>query len=257
MVSKKKIKISVINLARSQERREHINNKMDFVSLSFDFFEAIDGSNIPKHTFSKVLTTNEIGCALSHYAIYEELISSHDEFRLVLEDDVEFDETLIKFLENLSKLPDDFDVILLGHHPIKTRARACLMSYWRRTKIFDKYVLGFPVEPVCGGYGYLISQKGAMKLVKNKGNIEYPVDHFKYQDKLVDLLIVDPPIISMDTKMSDEYHSMQDREISNAVKRRVRSKSLKAKIIKITKNIGVYGFYILVKNFLLKLRFQS
>ena len=118
------IPLNVISLARSHERRAFMQRQLDDLELPFRFFDAIDGSKMAETIVNKImeaasigvrLTRGEIGCALSHLAVLEEIAQSQHEYATILEDDVFVSEELWKFLdaEYLRSLPP-FDVLQLA-----------------------------------------------------------------------------------------------------------------------------------------------
>jgi GR25 family glycosyltransferase involved in LPS biosynthesis len=75
------IPIYVISLERARERRDYINQKM---TATFQYFDAIDGSNINpidiilKETYlfkDTYLNNGQIGCYLSHIKILQQISS--------------------------------------------------------------------------------------------------------------------------------------------------------------------------------------
>ena len=98
------------------------------------------------------LTRGGIGCFLSHWMVYEELIKdeSDTEAYLVLEDDVVLTRDFLKRLRDL-RVPDDWDIILFGY--IRVNASSASDDLLR--------VYGF-----WGTHGYLINRRGAAKCIE-------------------------------------------------------------------------------------------
>ena len=106
-------KIFVITLQRSANRQAHINTVLH--GLNYEFFLGTDKKDlslqevkdkniynealaVKHHRYSKPMNPGQIGCALSHKNIYEEIINKGYKKTLILEDDVEpVDESLIFF----------------------------------------------------------------------------------------------------------------------------------------------------------------
>lgn len=105
------------------------------------------------------LTRGGIGCFLSHWLVYDDLIQdkSNDVY-LIIEDDAQLNKNIMKELKKLM-VPDDWDIILLG----TARVNASSVS----TDLLKVY--GF-----WGLQGYLINRKGAEKCVKSFK--EEPID---------------------------------------------------------------------------------
>ena len=105
-----------------------------------------------------------VGCFMSHIVLYTQLINSHDDTFLILEDDIELtDDFEQKFIHLCDLLKDkDWDFCFIGHH-----IRNIQEKEW-----FDK--ISFPtiekydsyksfVKSLGGTTAYLISKKGAKK----------------------------------------------------------------------------------------------
>ncbi len=80
-------KVYVINLEKRTERKERMLSILNDLNLSFEFFKAIDGDQIKFDEWNiqvfpgyqpdnkkKTLTKGEIGCFMSHYSIWKEVI---------------------------------------------------------------------------------------------------------------------------------------------------------------------------------------
>jgi glycosyl transferase family 25 len=130
-------KIYVISLERAKDRHAFI--KRNLIGLNYEFYWGVDGRNwsyeslIEKGQYDfrkaceirgndKGLILSEIGCALSHRGIYEDMLSKGYEKILVLEDDVYLDESSEKELESaLYELPDDWELLYFGHQNNNTK----------------------------------------------------------------------------------------------------------------------------------------
>ena len=151
----------MISLKDADYRRKLMK---DTIPYNFTFFDAIRGSELSeeqKNEFPKFLgTNNELGCMLSHYTLWKKLINKSSP-TLILEDDAEF----VHIIDDLN-LPNDFDIVFLGH---------CREKKGRQinNKVYTS------VEPICL-HGYLVSQKGIKKLLDNfnKKTIHDPIDDY-------------------------------------------------------------------------------
>ena len=99
---KEQIKTYVINLVRATERKQYMKNLLssyDFLDVSY--VEAVDGYSLSEEEinlnfdealankrYGRKLNRGEIGCTLSHYKCYNQLLSSNRQFALILEDDI-------------------------------------------------------------------------------------------------------------------------------------------------------------------------
>lgn len=110
--------VFVINLKRKPERREYILNHLEerfkYVKTKpkIQLLEAVDGKNIDEKYLSdygisvlenytdpysgRNMTSGEIGCFMSHYQIWEEVMRQKYQKVIVLEDDAELAEDFVK-----------------------------------------------------------------------------------------------------------------------------------------------------------------
>jgi GR25 family glycosyltransferase involved in LPS biosynthesis len=157
--------IKVINLERRKDRLESIINKLKCVNIEkYEIIEAVDGNKLQPNLFIKELFEGNdfnyrkgvIGCALSHYKLWNNLINDiNNNFYCIFEDDITF---VDNFKEKLEKILNNFDgdFCLLGGGSIKNPSLniSSLNIIERNEKIID------------GLYGYLITKKGADKMIK-------------------------------------------------------------------------------------------
>ena len=94
------MKVFVINLKRDVAKREAVAKRLESAAVDFEFVEAVYGKDIPSVELDRLcdfrkmrrigreLTPGEIGCALSHLAIYDRIVRENIDVACVLEDDV-------------------------------------------------------------------------------------------------------------------------------------------------------------------------
>ncbi len=95
--------IFVISLARATERRADISRRLDAFGISYQIMDAVDGDTLDmsslqsrlrqdkaKKYYGAPLLSGEIGCYLSHYNLWQQMVEEKIETALILEDDVEF-----------------------------------------------------------------------------------------------------------------------------------------------------------------------
>lgn len=101
------MKVLVINLRRSKERRAHIAEQMRHISMDFEFVEAVDGAALSFEDLSRLtegratssLKPSEVGCALSHVEACRRIANSGGPGGLILEDDVRLPHDLMRIVE--------------------------------------------------------------------------------------------------------------------------------------------------------------
>ena len=105
------MKIYVINLKRAADRRAHMEKKLQALGLEAEFFEAYDGRNLTddEPLFDKelslerngqALTKGELGCSMSHRALYERIVKDNIDRALILEDDITLDPRIVSLLSD-------------------------------------------------------------------------------------------------------------------------------------------------------------
>lgn len=209
-----RIRVKCVNLLRRPDRKEKMLPLLNENELlpHCDFVEAVDGKQLfitERH--KELFKGNDfrskagvVGCALSHYEIWEHLLKdvNYGSY-LVIEDDITLcDNFLFKFNYILSALhmrkvidiTFEWDIVYLGYF---TR---------NETPITDKKlykIIEYDCDNNIGGtIGYLISKPGANKILefieKNgiKHGIDYLMFHYHKEMDLKQFQIVNPLIFS-------------------------------------------------------------
>lgn len=153
----------VLSLERREDRRLFMKEQLKREQISYEILDAIDGQQIEKNTLPKTLVNStskrnislgQIACVLSHYNVWVSMLEHDWEHLLLFEDDTvlvhDFKTQLDRVLEGM---PMDYDYLVIG---------SCGNIY-KREIISDH--LFMPYNTCCTD-GYVISRKGAMKLLK-------------------------------------------------------------------------------------------
>ncbi|CAL1530548.1 unnamed protein product [Lymnaea stagnalis] len=181
--------IYMINLKRRPARRSRMMKAFDYLGIDAKIVDAVDGKELndtfleksgikmlpgfadPYH--GRAMTMGEIGCFLSHYKIWEEVVEKNYKKILIFEDDVRFEPYFRKKLFNLMyELEHTFDVwdlVYLG----RKRLRRDLESMVDRS---DR--LAWPHYSYWT-VSYALSNHGAKKLLEQKPLSKMiPVDEY-------------------------------------------------------------------------------
>ncbi|XP_007426355.1 procollagen galactosyltransferase 2 isoform X1 [Python bivittatus] len=182
--------IFMINLKRRKDRRDRMLRTLYEQEIEVKLVEAVDGKALNTSQLkalnidmlpgyqdpysSRVLTRGEIGCFLSHYYIWKEVVNREMEKSLVIEDDVRFEhqfkKKLTKLMDDIERAQLDWELIYIGRkrmqveHPEKAVPNVMNLveadySYWT--------------------LGYAISLQGAQKLIGAQPFSKMlPVDEF-------------------------------------------------------------------------------
>lgn len=182
------MKTYVINLKEAEDRKKSMIVKLEHQKIDdYYFVEGINGKTQPvaqfydAQSFSRLYrrqaTPGEVGCAISHLKVHQEIIKN-DEPAMVFEDDVVF------LCENneLSnvQLDFDFDVIFLNG-PRWQKKPATFKG-----KPTDYDINGIKLEEIIIplhepyywwlGSSYILSPSGAKKIEKANWPIKHPAD---------------------------------------------------------------------------------
>ncbi|XP_053646558.1 glycosyltransferase 25 family member isoform X2 [Cherax quadricarinatus] len=130
--------IYLISLPRRPERRERMNLCFDELGLDVKLFDAVDGKklnesylrelgvkqmNVYKDPWSKRdMTFGEIGCFLSHYFIWEDIVNNGYKKVLLFEDDIRFEPYFREKVKHMIRQADrllKWDLIYLGRKKLK------------------------------------------------------------------------------------------------------------------------------------------
>lgn len=176
----------VISLTNDRDRYTYIQNIKSTILPELNILQAIDGKTIKRDFLNflyskKALTTKithvysrgTIGCYLSHVKMWTTIRNNKLQDTVILEDDfsvtTDFKEKISLIL---NELPDTYDVCYLFYHPFTYK-------YYKNFNKFDipdkKYIR--KQVPTWGLVGYILSHKGATKLLKLCNTMTGPVDN--------------------------------------------------------------------------------
>jgi len=221
---KESLPIFVLNLEKDKKKRRYMETLFEKNNLSVEFIKGVVGTllryeevktayseELAISSIGRKLSLAEIGCALSHKKIYQGMVNQEEDVALILEDDVYFDEGLMDVLKTIGNFPLNWEVILLGHHGGASRGQVTKCSLWGWRRLNSRYNLKIPSDRVFGTYGYLISQRGARKLLSCTNELTMPIDHYTGDSRCVNLYVVTPTPVKIFDYLSDNYNSMEGR----------------------------------------------
>ncbi|XP_006048714.2 procollagen galactosyltransferase 2 [Bubalus bubalis] len=182
--------IFMINLKRRKDRRDRMLRTLYEQEIEVKIVEAVDGKALNTSQLkalniemlpgyrdpysSRPLTRGEIGCFLSHYSVWKEVIDRELEKTLVIEDDVRFEH---QFKKKLMKLMDDIDRVQLDWELIYIGRKR--MQVKEPEKAVPNVVNLVEADYSYWTLGYVISLEGAQKLVgADPFGKMLPVDEF-------------------------------------------------------------------------------
>ena len=183
------VPVVVLNLKSSTVRRQQIDARLQNLGIDYHFFDAIDGHLLSAKElerlappssllFDRSLTSGEIGCATSHFAVIRQFVGEEYDFACVLEDDViPLSDNIRHFLQpqTLAALPE-FDVLRMMSDPARWR-----MPAWQVARVHDRCIYAM-ARPGFGTQGMIYSRAGLRKMVGQIGVIKAPVDFMFFHD---------------------------------------------------------------------------
>ncbi len=119
------VKIFVLNLESSVERRKIMERQLTKQQLPFEIFQAVRGSALSElemlSYYDKDYLANKpswftpgmAGCTISHYLLYKKIVEDKIDVALILEDDMQLPTNLGELLQHLYGQVKTDDVILL------------------------------------------------------------------------------------------------------------------------------------------------
>ncbi len=177
----------VISLERAAQRREHMTGQLGRLRMPFVFFDAVDGQALgeeqvrvvydegrARQTFWGPLNRGEIGCALSHIAIWKLIVEQRVPHALVLEDDAILDAATPEVLAALPPLMNPGDVVLL----VKTNDNT---FFFRQAALPAGRRLVYVNQPLYTATGYVLGPGAAAHLIAHALPLRAPID-FWYHD---------------------------------------------------------------------------
>ena len=218
-------KIFVINLKKRTDRRKNVETIFKNANFEdYSFYEGFDGSEIKEtYEMKQLFTDNDfgnrkgfIGCALSHYNLWIELIKdkTHD-YYIIFEDDFTLYEKFNIYFENTKKIMNDnlekIDFLLLGYHPtIKIDNSKLKVNVTLKKLDNDKYIGGF--------FSYIITKCGAKKIMNyiETNGIKHGVDYLLKIDSNLNCLELSPHIVYSDwvSNLNNSVDSNIQRDFS-------------------------------------------
>jgi glycosyl transferase family 25 len=177
--------IWVLSLEESVDRRIEVSRHLRAIDLPFQLFPAVDGCRLgpaelrsiyseedAHRALGRPMTPGEIGCSLSHLAIYQRMISADLDGLVVLEDDARAKAGLRFVLERMEQWPHDWEVMYLYHlgndaNHISLRRQAPLGPRHRIVRFSDR--------PLCT-VAYAIRASAARKLLRAGFPVSVPAD---------------------------------------------------------------------------------
>lgn len=255
-----------INLDRRVDRRQNIESQLFALDIKAQRVSASLGSELTQEQKSFVsfedfyclmkrpISDGEIGCALSHRRIWQQIVEKDIAYALILEDDVTIDKRLVELLK-ADKLPYKYDFInLSSSDPYTCNAQAIAqllnqnitsrpkdkrsLQLWKQLEWRNKWNI-FELNLISNNLvlcecdpapalasGYIVSQRAAKEFLNASDSLCIPIDYiWRYAiGELKQSFIYTPLIIQ-----SENDSDILDREsvYKLTLTQKLRRKSLK------------------------------
>jgi glycosyl transferase, family 25 len=171
--------VYVINLPRSEDRRQRMTQQLDHLGLPYTLFPAVDGTarwEELAHTLDadafdrntgRPALPGEVGVYHSHLGVWRDFVATGRPVALVLEDDVVFHDDILAALDAALAARDSWDLLKLNHIRAKQPLRIGTAGRWS---------LNAYRGPFTGFGGYLITRELALRLGAEMLPIRRPID---------------------------------------------------------------------------------
>jgi GR25 family glycosyltransferase involved in LPS biosynthesis len=171
--------IKVVNLERRKDRREHVEKILK--NIPHQFIKAVDGSTL--HATKEIQSLFEgndfnsrkgvIGCALSHYYLWKQLLTDTKEYYFIMEDDIEVCDHFSEKLDSMNMSMKNHDICFLGYHMFEKHRDSSYQS--------EENIIVQPLQNIYigGFFAYSINKNGAKKMIDyiEKNGIKHGIDY--------------------------------------------------------------------------------
>lgn len=171
----------IISSATSLDRRESMRNQFERLQLPEPiFFNAIMGNELsPEELTSKVdpsctLSLGEIGCGLSHLAIYKTLLASDEPSVFIFEDDI-----ILSDAVNLNLLLTAQRFVNEQKAPTVLLLRPARFMLDKVKDLNDTLSI-MKVNEINSGYAYIINRSAAENIIKLQAPLKFIIDGWRY-----------------------------------------------------------------------------
>lgn len=197
--------VYVINMASNPRRMEKAAAILTAAGIDFQRFEAVVGREVSSERLAEVydakanarrfrnpLLPGEIGCYLSHIAIWEKMAAGEDAGAIILEDDFAAAPDLKTVLKALTEDPRSWHLVKLYRR--RDRARNL-----QSEALCDGRSLATPYQVPNTTLGYVIRKEAAGHLLSRSVPFARPIDedHKRFWEHGLDIRVVSPSPLTL------------------------------------------------------------
>lgn len=195
--------VHVINMAANVTRLDHAARSLARAGIAFERFEAVDGRALEEAEVARVydakanrrrfrhpLIRPEIGCYLSHVALWRRIAASPAPGAVILEDDLAAAPDLAAVLDALAADTGAWDIV-------KLYARNPRLAVHGRRPLAPGRDIAIPRRVPSTTLGYVIRREAAARLLETSLPFSRPIDEdhkFVWEHGLAIAVVVPPPL---------------------------------------------------------------
>lgn len=188
------MKIYIINLANATVRYQRIVKQLEHLGLAYERIEAVNGQQLSEEDIKKYcdinavqsnptwLTRGAIGCALSHWNVYQKMVIEDIDVALILEDDMTFMPNFPQILQEAEKQIKENEVMLLYFQSFKE----IIFSNHHKATLYQNHEIVYPsnLDNIGAAGAYIISKNIAKQLAERLLPIRAAADTWHYFHKI-------------------------------------------------------------------------
>lgn len=186
------MKLFVINLDRQEGRLRRMAAMFDAIGLQITRVSAVDGRQLSEETIRRwcrgaalgETRRGATGCFLSHRGCWQRIIDEKLPYAAIFEDDLHLGDDVAPLFANGDWVPEEADVVKIETMRQPTRMGKTPIAAPAGRKLYrlaGKHI---------GAGGYVVTRKGAEKLLKMSETFGDPVDHFLFNPELPSALSI-------------------------------------------------------------------
>ncbi len=211
------MKSYLINLDKDSARLDFFKSNFDRLGIPFERISAIDGRTFSEDDYQQFMQSRprnynrtqtkpwlrgQMGCFLSHYAVWKKIANGTESFCAVFEDDIHVSDTLNLVLQSDTWIPPEVDIIRLETSTNRVRLSSKPVLNYNNSNLYKVKSTTW-----CTG-AYIINRKTAQRLLELSEKYHEPADvmlyHFKESVLANDLQILqfNPALCTQDKHLA-------------------------------------------------------
>jgi len=184
------MKIYVINLESAKDRMAYMHQQLQNLGLPYTRQDAVKGTAMTDAEMEELcdmdavrnnphwLRKGVIGCTLSHWKVYQQMVADNVPVALILEDDMKLPPNLAALLAGIENNIGTNEVILLYYQALYE----VQFSQQNSVTVAPPYTLHYPIDMshIGAGGAYIITLEVAKALVKEMVPVRVSNDCYAY-----------------------------------------------------------------------------